>query len=339
MPVTALRVLEGASLKRLNTFGVDARAARLVEPAHEDQLGAALAMLAESTPRLVLGGGSNLLLRGDFPGTVLHLRTRGCRVLSERGDEAIVEAAGGEDWDGFVRWTLAQGCYGLENLSLIPGSVGASPIQNIGAYGVEMRERFAGLTALAIDDGAQRDFALDECAFGYRDSIFKHAEAGRWLVTRVRFRLSRRPDLRLDYGELRSELAGLAAPGPDDVARAVRTIRRRKLPDPAVLGNAGSFFKNPVVDATLAGRLASRHPGLPRWPTEAGVKLSAGWMIERCGWKGAREGGAGVHSAHALVLVNHGDATGAQLLALAERIRASVEAEFGVRLEAEPVVV
>ena len=337
----ALSVSENASLQRLNSFGVQARARRLVAVEDAADLDAALAVLAGESQRLILGGGSNLLFTGDFDGTVLHVRTRGRRVLADTNGSAIVEAEAGESWDGFVRWTLACGLGGLENLSLIPGTVGASPIQNIGAYGVEMRESFHGLSAVRIGDGERREFGAPDCAFGYRDSVFKHDRGAGWLITRVRFRLSRGASPRLDHGELREELArrGVHGPSAIEVADAVCALRHRKLPDPATLGNAGSFFKNPVVAPSIAQTLAQRHPGLPAWPAGPLVKLSAAWMIDRCGWKGHRDGDAGVHARHALVLVNHGAATGAQILALAQRIRESVQASFGVSLETEPVIV
>lgn len=336
-----LRIIEDASLRGVNTFGVEARARRLVDVEAVADLPAAAALVAPEACRLVLGGGSNVLFSRDFEGTVLRLRTAGRRVLADHRDHVLVEAEAGEPWDDFVRWTLGLGLCGLENLTLIPGSVGASPIQNIGAYGVEIRDRFAGLTAISLVNGSQRDFAPDECAFGYRDSVFKRAEAGRWIVTRVRLRLDTEPRLLLDYGEIRDELrrTGCMVPTPGDVADAVAAIRRRKLPDPAVLGNAGSFFKNPIVDRVRAQTLLASQPGLPHWNTDQGVKLSAAWMIERCGWKGKREGDAGVHASHALVLVNHGKATGAEIVALADRIRDSVWQAYGVRLEPEPMIV
>ena len=334
-----LTVTENASLGVLNTFHVEQRAARLVEVNDPADLPQALAMLATAPERLVLGGGSNLLFTRDFPGTVLLMRTRGLRVLGHQDGSTLVEAEAGESWDGLVRWTLAEGLGGLENLSLIPGSVGASPIQNIGAYGVEMRETFDGLDALDLEHGGERSFTAAECAFGYRDSCFKHGDGRRWLITRVRFRLPDDWRPRLDYGDLRAELAGHAAPTPATVAAAVRAIRRRKLPDPAVLGNAGSFFKNPVVGRERALELLARHPGLPSWPAGQDTKLSAAWLIDQCGWKGRRDGDAGVHAAHALVLVNHGRATGAQLLRLAERIRESVAERFGVVIEPEPTII
>lgn len=332
-----------ASLKALNTFGVEARADRLLELRDAADLPAALDLLRAHPPALVLGGGSNLLFTRDPPGTVLRVMLAGRRLLDEAGDDVRVEAAAGENWHAFVGWTIDQGLSGLENLSLIPGSVGASPVQNVGAYGVEVRDCFDSLDAVSLRDGAARRFDAADCAFGYRDSVFKHPEGSQWLITAVRFRLSRVPRLRLDYGELRDELRtlGVASPGAQDVADAVCAIRRRKLPDPASIGNAGSFFKNPIVDRALAERLRAGHPGLPIYPGDspATAKLSAAWMIDRCGWKGHREGDAGVHAQHALVLVNHGHASGAQILALAERIRESVRQRFGVELEREPVVV
>ncbi len=337
-------IREQVSLKAFNTFGIDARAQRLFELATLDELPQALAALRQAPPALVLGGGSNLLFTGDPAGTVLRVALRGLRVVQADADEALVEAAAGEAWDPFVAWTLAQGLSGLENLALIPGSVGASPIQNIGAYGVEMAERFESLQAVSLADGRPHRFDAADCGFAYRDSTFKRAGRGAWLVLSVRFRLSTRWQPRLDYGDIRAELraAGVTAPTPVDVARAVSAIRRRRLPDPARLGNAGSFFKNPLVPAALAARLKESEPDLPLYPLAAAdgaVKLSAAWLIERCGWKGHRDGDAGVSDAHALVLVNHGSASGAQVLALAQRIQDSVQQRFGVRLEPEPVIV
>jgi len=353
----------GVALKAFNSFAVEARAERLVELREASELPAMLELLRAHPPITILGGGSNLLFTRDPPGTVLRVALAGRRIVEVGHDSALIEAAAGENWHQLVQWSLAQGLYGLENLSLIPGSVGASPIQNIGAYGVELRECFDSLDAVSLDDGHRRRFDAAECAFGYRDSVFKHASGHRWLITAVRLRLSRQPRLRLDYGEIRDELRAMAiqAATAHDVARAVCAIRRRKLPDPAQIGNAGSFFKNPLVPAGFAERVRQAHPGLPVYPlssstvaapagTTSGadtsgpapappVKLSAAWLIDQCGWKGYREGDAGVHESHALVLVNHGHASGAQILALAERIRDSVRQRFSVELEREPVVV
>ncbi len=335
----SLRIEDNADLGACTTFRVPARARRLIDVDEAESLARALEACGGEPP-FVLGGGSNLLLTRDLDRPVLRWGARGTRVLREDGDDALIEVEGGEDWPGFVRWTLDQGWFGLENLSLIPGRVGASPIQNIGAYGVEMRERFAGLDAFDLQKGTRHTFDADACLFGYRDSLFKRAGGSRWLVLRVRYLLSRRPSLRLDYGELRTELAsaGHADPGPREVADAVCRIRRARLPDPALIGNAGSFFKNPVVSPAVADTLGETEPDLPRHPSAAGVKLSAAWMIDRCGWRGHRDGDAGVHDRHALVLVNHGNATGEQLLRLATRIVESVQARFDVRLEPEPVI-
>ena len=332
-----------AELAGLNTFGIRARARELWRVRSPDDLDAALRALRDAGAQapFVLGGGSNVLFVGDVARPVLHVAIPGLRVLEDDGTSAVVEAGAGESWDGLVGWALDRGLAGLENLSLIPGTVGAAPIQNIGAYGVELRERLHAVDAIDASTGMRRRFDVAECAFGYRDSVFKRSEGRDWIVVAVRLRLSRDAPLRLDYGEIRDELraAGVSAPSAADVAQAVRRIRRRKLPDPAVLGNAGSFFKNPLVAPALAAALAAREPGLPAWPAGDRVKLSAAWMIERCGWKGYRDGDAGVHAAHALVLVNHGASDGLALLGLARRIRDSVRERFGVEIEPEPVVV
>lgn len=336
-----LNLQSDMSLKPFNSFGVDVRA-RLFAEAHDDAEVREALSLAEKRglPLLVVGGGSNLLLTGDVEALVLRMASRGLRVLDDAGEQVLVEAEAGEPWHPFVQWSLAQGFSGLENLSLIPGTVGAAPMQNIGAYGVEVKDLFAGLTALDRHSGELREFALEECAFAYRDSLFKR-EAGRWLILRVRFRLARQAALRLDYGPVRQRLVemGVEAPTASDVSRAICAIRSEKLPDPAELGNAGSFFKNPVVSFELAERIRAQHADLVSYPAGDGlVKLAAGWLIERAGWKGFRDGDAAVHRLQALVLVNHGHATGAQLLALAQRIQGDVLARFGVALEIEPNV-
>lgn len=338
----ALQPLEHHDLKACNTLGVPARARWYVEARDDDQVREALALAERlGVAVLVLGGGSNLLLTADVEALVLRLCSRGVRLLADDGAQVLVEAEAGEAWHPFVAQTLDLGLGGLENLSLIPGTVGAAPIQNIGAYGVELKDVCAGVTALDRHSGQLCALSVDECRFGYRDSRFKQ-ESDRWVVLRVRFRLQRQPLLHLDYGPLRQRLAeqGVVTPGPRDVSRAVCAIRREKLPDPGVLGNAGSFFKNPVVPASEAERLRQAHPDLVAYPQPDGqVKLAAGWLIERAGWKGYREGDAGVHALQALVLVNHGMATGAQILQLAERIRGDVARRFGLVLEIEPVVV
>ncbi|MDD0843257.1 UDP-N-acetylmuramate dehydrogenase [Pseudomonas sp. Gutcm_11s] len=337
----SLQFNEAFSLKPFNTFGVDV-GARLFSEARDD--GDIRQALAEAErrglPLLPIGGGSNLLLTGDVEALVLRIASRGLRVLTDDGERVVVEAEAGESWHPFVLWTLEQGLSGLENLSLIPGTVGAAPMQNIGAYGVEIKDVFAGLTALDRQTGELREFDLGECAFAYRDSLFKQ-QPGRWLILRVRFALSRATTLHLDYGPVRQRLQqeGIEAPTARDVSRAICAIRSEKLPDPAELGNAGSFFKNPVVPTALAKRIRAEHADLVSYPAGEGqVKLAAGWLIERAGWKGFREGDAGVHRLQALVLVNYGAASGGQLLALARRIQADIEQRFGVLLEIEPNV-
>jgi len=327
------------SLKPFNSFGVDVKA-RLFAEAHSDQdVREALAYAAShALPLLVIGGGSNLLLTADIDALVLRMASRGIRILSNDGEQVVVEAEAGEPWHPFVLQTLAQGLSGLENLSLIPGTVGAAPMQNIGAYGVEIKDVFAGLTALDRHSGELRDFNLAECSFGYRDSLFKQ-QPGRWLILRVRFALSRVERLHLEYGPVRQRLSeqGIEQPTASDVSQAICSIRSEKLPDPAVLGNAGSFFKNPLVPAAQVAQLKRQYPDVVAYPQADGqMKLAAGWLIERAGWKGFREGDAGVHKLQALVLVNYGGATGGELLDLAQRIQRDIAERFHVELEMEP---
>ncbi|WP_434625185.1 UDP-N-acetylmuramate dehydrogenase [Pseudomonas sp. Z1-29] len=334
-----LHVQAGVSLKPFNSFGVDV-AARLFAEAHSDaDVREALVYAAgHDLPLLVIGGGSNLLLTDDIDALVLRMASRGIRLLSDDGERVVIEAEAGEPWHPFVQHTLAQGWSGLENLSLIPGTVGAAPMQNIGAYGVEIKDVFAGLTALDRHNGELRDFTLEECAFAYRDSLFKQ-QAGRWLILRVRFALSRVAHLHLEYGPVRQRLSeqGIDQATPSDVSRAICSIRSEKLPDPAVLGNAGSFFKNPLVPVSHVAHLKLQYPDLVAYPQPGGqMKIAAGWLIERAGWKGFREGDAGVHKLQALVLVNYGNATGLQLLDLAQRIQKDIAERFQVDLEMEP---
>ncbi|MGF1546887.1 MAG: UDP-N-acetylmuramate dehydrogenase [Thiotrichales bacterium] len=332
-----------ASLRAFNTLGVTAHARYRVLLQHPESLDTFRHdPRFDSLPRLILGGGSNVLLREDFAGVVLQAGWSGWRVVGETATHWLVEAGAGQSWHGLVRETIAHGYAGLENLSLIPGSVGAAPIQNIGAYGVELEERFAHLDAYDLTTGRTRRFDHGECAFGYRDSVFKRSEPDRWLITAVTLRLPKAPDWRTEYAGLCDALATLG-PTPLSALRisdAVCALRRAKLPDPAVIGNAGSFFKNPWVSASRFLALKVETPELVGYPQPSGAyKLSAGWLIERCGWKGYRDGDAGVAAQHALVLVNHGTASGAELWGLAQRIIASVEARFGVRLEPEPRII
>lgn len=328
-------------LQSFNTFGIDARAHSYVRVRELADLRAVLAdPVLAGLPRLLLGGGSNIVLRGDFPGLVLHMAMQGMAITSVDADTTLVRAAAGENWHGFVQWTLARGLGGLENLALIPGTVGAAPIQNIGAYGVEMQDYFHSATVFDSASGAT--FTLDKaaCRFAYRDSIFKHAEGRGWIVVDVSFALPARWQPNLRYAELAQELAGVAAPGAPQVAAAVMAIRRRKLPDPALIGNAGSFFKNPVVSRAHCLELLERNPALVHHAQpDGGEKLAAGWLIDQCGWKGKSLGRAGVYPKQALVLVNNGGASGADIARLAAAIVEDVEARYGVRLEPEPVFV
>jgi UDP-N-acetylmuramate dehydrogenase len=343
-------LIAGYPLKAHNTFGFDVRAQWACRIEREAQLMAAVRdARATGLPRLVLGGGSNVVLTGDFAGFVLLVALRGRRVVSEDADAVYVEAAAGEPWHEFVTWTLSQGLPGLENLALIPGTVGAAPIQNIGAYGLEVCERFASLRALELATGETVALDAQACAFGYRDSFFKREGRDRFVITSVTFRLPKAWQPRAGYADLARELAangyeakGFAANGrqPDAQAifDAVVAARRAKLPDPLELGNAGSFFKNPVVDAGQFDALKKREPDVVSYVQPDGrVKLAAGWLIDRCGWKGRAMGAAGVHERQALVLVNRGGASGAEVLALAKAIQRDVRERFCVELEAEPV--
>ena len=337
----SLVVQERLSLQPYNTFGVAVTARWYAEAASDAEVREALlAAQARAAELFVIGGGSNLLLTGDQDAFVLRLVSHGRRLLGEEGGRLLVEAEGGEPWHPFVLWTLEQGLAGLENLSLIPGTVGAAPMQNIGAYGVEIKDVLHSLVALDRRTGELCEFRADECEFAYRYSRFKR-ECGRWLILRVRFALSREARLHLEYGPVRQRLQemGVDVPTPTEVSRAICAIRAERLPDPQVLGNAGSFFKNPLLAEAQAERLRERWPGLVAYPAGHGqVKLAAGWLIEQAGWKGFRDGDAGVHALQALVLVNYGQATGAELLALARRIQADIRGRFGVELEIEPVV-
>ena len=329
-------LLHDVSLRSFNTFGLEARARRYYRATG---LGGLREALRVERPALVLGGGSNLLLTRDVGGLVLHVDLRGIRVTDgDPGDTALVTAAAGENWHDFVLATLARGLGGLENLSLIPGSVGASPIQNIGAYGVEIEDHFVSLDAVDVETLRRRRFGPEECGFGYRRSVFKGALRGRYVVTAVTFRLTReRHALRADYGDVRAriEARGLGL-APKHISDAVIEIRREKLPDHRRIGNSGSFFKNPELSAEAYARFAERHPGAPSYPLpDGGRKVPAGWLIDRAGWRGHRRGPVGVHDRQALVLVNHGGGRGADVYALAREIQADVYAKYGIALEME----
>jgi UDP-N-acetylmuramate dehydrogenase len=337
----ALPLQFDVSLRARNTFGVEARANAYLPVS-------SLAMLRTvrddaglaGMPRFVLGGGSNLLLTRDLDALVLHMVNRGIAVVGEDPDHVFVCAQAGESWHALVQWTLAQGLGGLENLSLIPGSVGAAPIQNIGAYGGELADCFHALQAFDFDSGQVLTLTREACVFAYRDSIFKQALRDRVAIINITVALPKRWQANLRYVELADALAPISNPSAIDISEVVMAIRRRKLPDPAVMGNAGSFFKNPVVSAAQRDALLLAYPQLVSYEQGNGsVKLAAGWLIDQCGWKGRSLGAAGVHDRQALVLVNRGGATGEDMVQLAERIQTDVALRFGVNLEIEPVVV
>jgi len=333
-------ILEDYPLQSLNTFGLAAWARHYVEIHSVDELTDALAFAgARKDPVLILGGGSNVVLTRDHPGLVVRIALRGVEVLEETADHCLLRAAAGEEWHSLVESCLQNEYFGLENLSLIPGTVGAAPIQNIGACGVELKDRLDSLEALDRSTLKIVRFSNQECGFSYRSSLFKQALRDQYVITSVKLKLHKIPAPVTSYGSVERELEtmGVTEVTPYDVSQAVCRLRRRRLPDPAVLGNAGSFFKNPVVQTETFNELKSRYEDLISFPeTDEGVKLAAGWMIDRMGWKGFRSGPVGVHTEHALVLVNHGGAKAEEVLGLARDIQQSVEGAFGVELEIEP---
>jgi UDP-N-acetylmuramate dehydrogenase len=335
------QVSEFAGLQGLHTFRVAARARYLVTLKNLDDISAFLTDTRfQSLPRLILGGGSNILLREDFPGVVLQVALRGIEFLGESETHRFLAVAAGENWHALVRYTVEQGWAGLENLSLIPGMVGAAPVQNIGAYGVELAELCAAVDVVDMRSGESGVISAEDCRFAYRDSRFKQ-EPGRFLITSVLLRLPNVFVPKLDYPGLREALADVELT-PLAVSDAICAVRRSKLPglEDDQPGSAGSFFKNPLISAEYAAILREKYPTMPMWSApQDQLKLSAAWLIEQCGWKGQRIGDAGVYAKHALVLVNHGEASGAQMWALAERIIASVNKRFGVALQPEPLVI
>ena len=334
------------NLKPYNSFGLPAMAQRLVRIRDEadvrrvvdhPELGRA--------PKFVLGGGSNIVLTRDVDAVVLKMEIPGIRLLEERADAWIIEAGAGVAWHELVAWSIEQGYPGLENLALIPGTVGAAPVQNIGAYGIELKDRFDSLDAVDLVTGRKVHLPASVCRFGYRDSVFKQTGfgglAGKSVITRVRLRCPRPWVPQLDYLDLQRKAAetGITAPTARQIFDWVCEIRRAKLPDPARIGNAGSFFKNPVVSEEQCRDIIGRDPGIVHYPMPDGtIKLAAGWLIDACGWKGKSVGGAAVYERQALVLVNRGEARGAEVVTLARAIQESVYGRFGIRLEAEPLL-
>jgi len=356
-----MNIEENKSLRSFNTFGINAQAQYFAEFGSQEELGALLKFPVRTLPLLVLGGGSNILLTKDFAGFVLKNNMRGIDLIREDQQYVYVRVGAGENWHQFVQVALQRNWAGLENLSLIPGNVGASPMQNIGAYGVEIKEVFEELEAWHLVDNKVYTFTLNDCDFGYRDSIFKREHKGQFVILSVVFRLNKIPEFHTEYGSIGEELEkmGVQDLSIQAISEAVTRIRRSKLPDPAEIGNAGSFFKNPTVSTEEFARLRSEFPGIvgypnaappspqsqnPQIPTSAispdpGVKLAAGWLIEQCGWKGVRRGDAGVHTRQALVLVNYRNASGQQIYDLSEEILQSIREKFGVTLEREVNIV
>lgn len=336
-----MKIRERVSLKPFNTFGVEACSRYFTDISRLDDVYELIDWLRHhDNPLLIIGGGSNVLFKRDYPGMVAHCSLSGKEVLYADDEASYIRAGAGENWHEFVRWTIDQGCAGLENLSLIPGTVGAAPVQNIGAYGVELKDVFFSLEAVDLESGELRVFDTEMCRFAYRDSIFKSVSPGRYFITSVTFRLPHKPEWKLAYAGLKDKLNG-AQPSARLISDTIMTIRQEKLPDPSVLGNAGSFFKNPVLEKRQWKALQERFVDLPGYAQEdpALIKTSAAWLIDRCGLKGFRAGAAGVSKDHALVLVNYGGATGVDIWTVAETVMDTVKSEFSVTLEPEPKVI
>lgn len=330
-----MKVYNDISLKTYNTFGIDVKARCLVEC--ESVLD--VEMIAKQSGdgrKLVLGGGSNMLFMSDFNGVVIRSNVRGCEMIRENGNDVVVRVGAGVVWDEFVAYTIEQGLHGIENLSGIPGSVGASPVQNVGAYGMEAGQTIERVEGYILGSGEKFVLSGEECKFGYRDSIFKHDYKGIAVVTTVDYKLYKEAPFKLDYGPVRSAVESMGGVTLSNVRRAIIDIRNSKLPDPAVEGSAGSFFKNPEVDRSVADAIEVENAGMPRYELANGlVKIPAGWLIERSGWKGRLLGRAGVHDKQALVLVNKGGATGVDVMNLANAVCSSVKEKFGIQLEME----
>lgn len=330
------------SLLHYNTFGIDQACRRIYEPATVEALKALLPELRRA-PLLVIGGGSNLLLTKDFDGNVLHPRIKGMELANAAHDDdtVLMRCGAGEVWDDVIAFAVSEGLYNMENMSFIPGEVGASAIQNVGAYGMEAKDVIYKVEAVEIATGKEVVFDNADCGYAYRYSKFKAEWKGRYVITYVTYRLSRRFTPHLDYGNLRAVLArkGVTEPTAQDVRQAVIEIRQAKLPDPKVEGNAGSFFMNPVVDKAKFDELYARFPEMPYYVVGDGYKIPAGWMIEQCGWKGRTLGKAGVHSRQALVLVNKGGAAGKDIVALCDAVRGDVYRKFGIDIHPEVNIV
>lgn len=330
-----IREFHQISLRDRNSFGVEQRAAHLVEFETPDDL---REIFARGIPPrwMVLSGGNNVLFTEDYDGLLLTPVARQITILEERGETIRVRAEAGVEWDDLVEWAVERGLWGVENLSLIPGKAGAAPVQNIGAYGCEAADTIRRVEMFCVETATMLTLDAAHCGFGYRESVFKHALKGRVVITAVELELARSPRPRLGYGDVEREVEARGGATLRNIREAVCAIRRSKLPDPAVLGNAGSFFKNPVVEAPVAEALLAEYPDMPHYPAPKGrVKLAAGWLIDRAGMKGHREGNVGVHERQALVLVNYGGATGGEVIAFAHRVRQRVRERFGIEIDTE----
>lgn len=332
-------IIENYSLKLYNTFGIEAKAKYFADVSTINDLRKVLVFRRQKDlPILFIGGGSNMLFVDNFPGIVLKLNLKGIEILKEDNDYVYVKSQGSENWHHFVEWTLEHDFGGLENLSLIPGNVGTAPMQNIGAYGVEVKDYIVEVQTLELETGNERIFTNEECHFGYRESIFKNELRGKYVLVAVTFKLTKQNhQLHVDYGAIKTELDSeqIINPTIQDISRAVIKIRESKLPDPSQIGNSGSFFKNPVISNDEFAEIEKNHPQIAHYKTDSGIKLAAGWLIEQAGWKGKRFGDAGVHDKQALVLVNYGNATGKEIYDLSEQIIEDVKAKYGVTLERE----
>lgn len=337
--MTLIDLKENFSLKSLNTFGLEESCRFFTKVKSLDELNGALDFAnSENVPILILGGGSNILLTQTFPGLVILIANKGIEIIREDENQIVVAVAAGENWHQFVLSCLQNQWFGLENLSLIPGSVGASPMQNIGAYGVEVGSHIQSVQWMDRTTRKLNEISAAECRFGYRESIFKHELKDQAIIWSVHFCLSKNPKVKVDYGDIRQILneKGITEPSPKDVSDAVVAIRSSKLPNPAEIGNAGSFFKNPVVSKSTYSMIASRYPHVPHYPVdESSIKIPAAWLIETAGWKGRNYGQYGVHDRQALVLVNYGGAHGNEILTLARNIQRDVMEKFGVALQQE----
>jgi len=333
-----MEIQSNFSLKNLNTFGIEASANQFVAVHNSEELKTILEQ-TKSEKKFILGGGSNMLLTKNIEALVIHVNLKGKEIIKETADSVWVESQAGENWHEFVLWTIEHNFGGLENMSLIPGNVGTTPVQNIGAYGTEIKDTFVSCEAISIENQEMRTFSKEECHFGYRESVFKNEEKDNYIITSVIFKLTKRNHkINISYGDISTELAknNITNPTLKEISNAVIAIRKSKLPDPKELGNSGSFFKNPILLKTEFDKIHQKFPEMKFYEiSETEVKVPAGWLIEQAGFKGKRFGDAGIHKNQALVLVNYGNATGQEILNLSKEIQNTVYNIFGIHIEAE----